>query len=371
MTQFSPNTMLKTIQRKPSLSGQVAEALRHHVKEELEPGAKLEAESKLAKRFGVSVMTVREAFATLASEGLIERIHGSGTFVRDPRESLPVALVMTWDLYSSRASYFHMRVFQKVQELLEAAGIPVVTFHEQVQPPQKGDRTPEKAREAVYNDRSLRGFVFISTNPPPALLTEEKRKERYVYGFGTQFNRHLQLDPEAMLRMALRYFKSNRRKKIAVIAWRELFKEGSGMTLAERIFAEEGFPFYPEWFHDQRTPASGDAGWQQFRSLWGAFPRKKPDGLLLMDDILYAQASQAILNESIDVPNDLLVVSQSNQGSGMFLPFPTTLLEFKPDILAEAVAGEVIAEHTGTNPYRQSLEESSRLELIDFKVSQS
>ena len=363
--------MLQTIQRKSSLSAQVAEALRTYVREESKVGAKLDAESKLAKRFGVSVMTVREAFATLASEGLIERVHGSGTFVRDASASLPVALVMTWDLYCSRLSYFHMRVFQKVRELLEGAEIPVVTFQEQIPPNPSIDPEATECREAVYSNSKARGYVFISTNPPSALLEEKQREGRFVAGFGSQFNRHLIYDPETMLRMALRYFKRQNRKNIAVIGWRELFPDNSGGDLTSRVFAEEGFTFLPEWFHDRREPVSGDAGWQQFHSLWSAFPKKKPDGLLLMDDILYAQASQAVLKSSIRVPEELLVVSHANRGSEMFLPFPTTLLEFNPDTLAEAIAGDVIARQTGSNPYPQSAHNSANLELIEFSASQS
>jgi GntR family transcriptional regulator len=63
---------------------QLADALRHRVlKGEWAPGgAALPAESTLAEEHGVALGTMRRALQLLVDEGLIERIHGRGTFVR-------------------------------------------------------------------------------------------------------------------------------------------------------------------------------------------------------------------------------------------------------------------------------------------------
>jgi GntR family transcriptional regulator len=49
------------------------------------PGARLPSEDELSDRFGYSVPTVREGLRVLQSEGLIEKVHGRGSFVRAPR----------------------------------------------------------------------------------------------------------------------------------------------------------------------------------------------------------------------------------------------------------------------------------------------
>lgn len=56
------------------------------------PGAALPTEDELAREYRVSRVTVRRALRDLASDGLIERRQGSGTFVRNrpARESVPV-----------------------------------------------------------------------------------------------------------------------------------------------------------------------------------------------------------------------------------------------------------------------------------------
>lgn len=47
------------------------------------PGTALPAEDALARTYGVALATLRRALELLASRGLVERVHGRGTFVRE------------------------------------------------------------------------------------------------------------------------------------------------------------------------------------------------------------------------------------------------------------------------------------------------
>ncbi len=62
----------------------LASEIRNHVREHnLGPGTPLEPEVEIAQRYQVSRGTVRQAMATLVHEGLIDRIAGRGSFIRD------------------------------------------------------------------------------------------------------------------------------------------------------------------------------------------------------------------------------------------------------------------------------------------------
>lgn len=64
---------------------QIADALRECLRRgEIVPGARLEAQRALARRFDVTLMTLRQALETLEREHLIERRHGLGTFATAP-----------------------------------------------------------------------------------------------------------------------------------------------------------------------------------------------------------------------------------------------------------------------------------------------
>jgi GntR family transcriptional regulator len=68
------------------LHERVQEALRRRVEEgEFSPSAPLPAEGELAGEYDVSLGTMRRALAGLASEGLLERRQGDGTYLRRAR----------------------------------------------------------------------------------------------------------------------------------------------------------------------------------------------------------------------------------------------------------------------------------------------
>jgi GntR family transcriptional regulator len=62
---------------------QLADFLRAGISRgEYPPGSRLPAEATLAKAYGVSAMTARQAVSVLEEENLVRRVQGSGTYVR-------------------------------------------------------------------------------------------------------------------------------------------------------------------------------------------------------------------------------------------------------------------------------------------------
>lgn len=62
---------------------QLATILRRQIAEGVYPqGEKIPSESSIGKQYGLSLMTVRQAIGVLMEQGLLERIQGSGTFVK-------------------------------------------------------------------------------------------------------------------------------------------------------------------------------------------------------------------------------------------------------------------------------------------------
>ncbi|MDW7740095.1 MAG: GntR family transcriptional regulator, partial [Bacillota bacterium] len=66
-----------------TLNDQVIEIILGKIRDgELKPGERLDSQDELAVKLGVSRSTVREAFSKLASMGVIDILHGQGTFVK-------------------------------------------------------------------------------------------------------------------------------------------------------------------------------------------------------------------------------------------------------------------------------------------------
>src|SRR5438105_14978420 len=73
------------LQRREPRYHRIAEVLRERIRVgELPSGARLDNRRQLAKRFGVTLMTLRQALELLEREHLITRRHGRGTFVGAP-----------------------------------------------------------------------------------------------------------------------------------------------------------------------------------------------------------------------------------------------------------------------------------------------
>ncbi|MCX4981492.1 GntR family transcriptional regulator [Streptomyces sp. NBC_00572] len=76
----------------PSLRHTIADDLRAQITAgTLKAGARLASEPQLAADYKVSTPTLRNALALLQAEGLIEKIHGKGNFVRVPLRRLTYA----------------------------------------------------------------------------------------------------------------------------------------------------------------------------------------------------------------------------------------------------------------------------------------
>ncbi|MFB7134409.1 GntR family transcriptional regulator [Streptomyces sp. NPDC056237] len=73
----------------PSRHHDIVEDLRHQITTgSIKPGERFPSEVGLAERYKVSTVTLRRALAVLQGEGLVEKIHGKGNYVRRPRRKI-------------------------------------------------------------------------------------------------------------------------------------------------------------------------------------------------------------------------------------------------------------------------------------------
>lgn len=83
MQALAPTAEPRGRRRRPTLVDDIIESLRQDiVTRRIRDGERLPSEKELSDRFGVSQPTVREAIRALETLGLVEVLHGSGSFVR-------------------------------------------------------------------------------------------------------------------------------------------------------------------------------------------------------------------------------------------------------------------------------------------------
>jgi DNA-binding GntR family transcriptional regulator len=97
---------------------QIAIDLRRRLADgEWEPGARIAAETTLAHDYEVSRVTVRQAIAELVKDDLVERRHGSGTYVAHQQRPLVYDLNLT---VGALASQWRDAKFDNRAEVIEA-----------------------------------------------------------------------------------------------------------------------------------------------------------------------------------------------------------------------------------------------------------
>jgi DNA-binding LacI/PurR family transcriptional regulator len=302
------------------------------------PGDRIDSESRLAGRLGVSATVLREALSTLEREGLIERRQGSGTYVSDTRLRKHAAILIELDISDPATSWFHFCVVQRLREFFAESGVRSRLYVGHVR---KGEQpkglTCAEFLEDLEADRIL-CVAAVATIGFRAFLDELARRGIPVVGGVPQFPHGVEVDHGGMVAQAVRIAAQAGRRRIACMeSSRFLYPE-----FAEAL-ASLGLPDEPRW---QRSFVPGyetGAAYEAFLSMWNASDDRKPDALVIADDSLFAECATAIVEAGIRVPDDLLVITQANKGAEMHATFPFVRIE---------TDGEEYAKRVGRNLLR-------------------
>lgn len=335
----------KPLARAP-LHRQLAARLRQEIATRYKPGDKLESQNVLAQRFGISVLTVREALSGLADEGVISRRRGSGTYVLDPTRHQAVAVLMELDIAHPNTSYSFRRLAQQVRLRVRERGLKVRLYAGYVPP--GDDRQPfgslgttcpdyledlESGRvqgvivvagmsRTLYEQTAALSIPVVGTEPWMPFGLEQSHAEAVAMGL------------DELLRAG--------RRRLAFMSWGD-----PGLLL--RLARERGLDLRPEWIRCDIHPATPGAGGLELRDIWNA-RQEKPDGLLITDDVLFGSAIPAIDRLDIAVPDSLCVVTHCCAGVQYPARFPFIGIQTDPDRQAELLVGVTTALLAGQTP---------------------
>ncbi|MBA3683915.1 MAG: GntR family transcriptional regulator, partial [Planctomycetes bacterium] len=160
----------RPLERRP-LHRQIADRLRTEIVGQHEVGTRLPSEAALAERFDVSLVTVREALSALAQAGLLERRHGSGTYVAGHAADRHVAIVIEMDLGANQVPFFQFQVVRHLESCLVEAGCPARLYVGSTPPGSRaGTSTSAKAVLEALAAGVVSGLILFSTRATPDLV---------------------------------------------------------------------------------------------------------------------------------------------------------------------------------------------------------
>ncbi len=303
-------------------------------------GDRFPSQNELARTFLTSTVSAREAVALLVEEGLLERRFGSGTYVTGRTPERFVAVVTELDVSHPAASPAFLIMMQAVRRHLAAAGLQTRVYIGHTSP--FGTAAPERITSwEFWHDLEAGRIIGLVTVGMDAHLGQTAVAGRSIPHIdGSTMDGVRFWDDRELVFKGLRALARQGCRQVACVV------QSKGLThplleLFKREVKRRGLLTRPEWtvlaplLHERGDGAAA------FRSLWLSHD-EKPDGLLVLDDMLYRDMAPTFLVNGIRVPEDLIVVSHANaHDTRPFVPEPVRLVA-DMDAVGEAMAQNLL-----------------------------
>lgn len=293
-------------------------------------------ELELARRYGVSRMTLRKALDGLKRAGLLDSSRGAGSFVRAVRRDQIAVIGHAKALYSGQG-FFFLKLMESLSRLVEDDGFnPVAHFIDM----DDGSESCEILLKLMTPERleSCAGMVSMSTGT--------QRTGRLLQSFGVPVVGHsigipvlddcVVLDYGAALDLVVDAMKRAGSAKTACLHW--LFPEthlvpGCMHYELDRLLrARMGgvAELVPVPYS-----INADESFQIFKDLWNDKARR-PGHVFFADDSFCVHACRAIAELGIEVPGQMELFTLGNKGRAFDASTPLTVVGFDPEEVAMA-----------------------------------
>lgn len=316
----------------------------------------MQAESELADQFGVSMVTLRNATQALEQEGLVKRVSGVGVIVKDRREGQCIAVVNRETVIHPRPLYFHLRLVALMQVFFARRGWQVRSYL-QIEEGFTSDGL-NGLRDDLAKGRVAAVMWFEGDVPAEIQALADEHGACIVGGYtlpslaAVDYSGATQLGCEALIaagceRIACLFSHPDREGPLEVLSDVQMTFEACLRSAELRV--------EPKWIINHSRARDVGSGWQGFRDLW-AGRDERPDGLLVLDDVLFRDAVRAIRELHVRIPEDLQIVTHWNKGNDDLNPYPVTRLEIDLEEIAQANVEIVTAAIAGDPPVRRKID---------------
>lgn len=300
--------------RQITLRSRIAGILRRQIQTKMAPGDRLDAEAKLAKRFDVSIMTVRHAILKLCEEGYLRRRPGSGTYVTSVSGHAQIGVVIEADISHPQTSYFYLRLVQTIRAQLADRQFTSQLYagHTPWGSPQPATLSCEEFYRAVEQNR-IAGVIAIASHTTDKWWEPLAAQGIPVVGDGPPFPVSVGVNHQQLVRRGVRYLLQQGCERIALM---DCGSPGTG-SVHETGFREEladkGQTPHPDYLQFVPEANLFMDGAQAFERLWNQAPR--PDGVMICNDLLFEAAIPACHRLGVQIPQDMHIVAHHNRGN--------------------------------------------------------
>lgn len=335
-----------------SVPHQIATSLRQEIGTRFKPGEKLPGMHELKERFGVSINTIGAALDMLAGEGVLQKKRGSGVYVTERAARKRIGILSELDLFDSRISPYWRALAGSVKAALEAAGYTAQLYIGNAEPGPGASDTPTCPR--FWEDAAtgqLDGAVILDV--PSTQAWQERIRNCPIPAVGAMTPYSMSVDLPGIIRAAVGRLVAQGCRRLGLIAWHSEAQFFNAVR-------SHGLPPCNAWVRADLDPAVRGAGWDEFREIWSA-KTDRPDGLVILDDMLFADAQLAMLELGVRVPEELQLAVATSRDASPTPRLPVTSFEVDPAELAaehvallrQLLAGELTSPVSRVVPFRE------------------
>jgi len=291
------------------------------------PGAQLPATDKLAGTWNASYGTVHTALQSLAKEGWIERLDGSGTFVSEFKNRFVCAgIYHSVDIFTTEESAFSRALHTSLVKQFGALDKQTQIFVDSRPEAEQTSLLP--ALTDAIRLRRVQCLVAPTLNgfDAPALA---RLRLPSAFTVNPSSTSQVIFDMKSMLREAARELASQGCRSIGLISH---IMPDSPTELMARFYEffdqaarEHGLTTRKEWIRrpERATTEFERYGYHQFKALWNQ--PELPDGVVVYPDTVVRGVIAAVLELGVnEIPARMKFVFHRNDFSHPLCPFSAT-----------------------------------------------
>lgn len=307
-------------------------------KRKLRPGDRIPSEERIAKDYGVSLGTVRQAMAELVNEGLVYKEQGRGTFIADKKrkKTFTIGLLLT-DI----GNPFFSQLARSIQEKAHLLKYSVIYYNTNDQVAREGESID------MLIERQVDGVILV-----PVLKKGEKKLIQKLMENDIPFvyldrypddppSDYIIIDNLSGVRQAMEYLISLGHKRIGSIsaqpytwvlkqrvkAYKEIARKNS-LTLEDYLVQISNLP-------------DDKGGYEAMNRLLSM--KNRPTAIFATNDIIAIGAHKAAKDKGIRIPQDLSLIGFDDIEASSHLEVPLTTISQPIDKMGD-IAVKILLE---------------------------